>query len=122
MAATKWQRMKRWRRRKKEEEEEGEEEDDAEKDQMCQPHPQFPHSPYAHKNNHREKFVPQQFICYLIFKGVDWWSLGILIYELSKGETPFAASPLIRMYQKIISNQYTMPLHFTAPLKVTTTT
>ena len=42
-----------------------------------------------------------------------------MIYELSKGETPFAATPVIRMYQKIISNHYTIPLHFTAPLKVT---
>ena len=42
-----------------------------------------------------------------------------MVYELSKGETPFAASPPIRMYQKIIQeSQISMPTFFSSPLKV----
>merc|ERR1712142_214773 len=41
-----------------------------------------------------------------------------MVYELSKGETPFAASPPIRMYQKIIQeSQISMPTFFSSPLK-----
>ena len=41
-----------------------------------------------------------------------------MLYELSKGETPFSATPPIRMYQKIINNHISMPSFFSSALKV----
>lgn len=35
-------------------------------------------------------------------KGVDWWTLGILLYELMSGHAPFEASDPIETYQKIV--------------------
>lgn len=38
-------------------------------------------------------------------KGVDWWTLGILIYEMIAGEPPFVAEDddPIRIYQQVLS-------------------
>ncbi|KAK1745201.1 serine/threonine-protein kinase [Skeletonema marinoi] len=38
-------------------------------------------------------------------KGVDWWTLGILIYEMIAGEPPFIAEDddPIRIYQQVLS-------------------
>ena len=42
--------------------------------------------------------------------GVDWWALGILIFEMIFGNTPFNNDPNgnIKMYQKILA----MPVEF----------
>jgi len=33
---------------------------------------------------------------------VDWWTLGVLIYEMTHGRTPFLAEYHIQIYEKIV--------------------
>jgi serine/threonine protein kinase len=35
-------------------------------------------------------------------KGVDWWTLGVLIHELMSGHAPFEANDPMETYQKIV--------------------
>ncbi|XP_023945913.2 cAMP-dependent protein kinase catalytic subunit beta-like [Bicyclus anynana] len=48
---------------------------------------------------------------------VDWWSLGILLFEMSAGYPPFYASDPMRIYEKIVSGKYRTPTHFSTELK-----
>lgn len=41
-------------------------------------------------------------------KSVDWWSLGILIYEMVHGYPPFYDDNNLALYRKILSS----PLHW----------
>lgn len=45
---------------------------------------------------------------------VDWWSLGVLIYEMIAGRPPFYASNPMRIYEKILENLPTFPRAFPA--------
>uniref|UniRef100_A0A1B6KPA2 cAMP-dependent protein kinase n=1 Tax=Graphocephala atropunctata TaxID=36148 RepID=A0A1B6KPA2_9HEMI len=42
-------------------------------------------------------------------KGVDWWALGVLIFEMMSGRSPFFARQPIKVYEKILSNKYVFP-------------
>eukprot|EP01117_Protostelium_nocturnum_P009433 TRINITY_DN3367_c0_g1_i1.p1 TRINITY_DN3367_c0_g1~~TRINITY_DN3367_c0_g1_i1.p1 ORF type:complete len:429 (-),score=160.17 TRINITY_DN3367_c0_g1_i1:61-1347(-) len=42
-------------------------------------------------------------------KGVDWWSLGTLIYEMLTGLPPFYSQNINTMYQKILSGELRFP-------------
>jgi serum/glucocorticoid-regulated kinase 2 len=42
-------------------------------------------------------------------KAADWWSLGILLYEMSIGRSPFYDSNIERMYQKIQHDPLSFP-------------
>ncbi|KAG6922586.1 cAMP-dependent protein kinase catalytic subunit alpha, partial [Chelydra serpentina] len=50
-------------------------------------------------------------------KAVDWWALGILIYEMVAGYPPFFADQRIEMYEKIVSGKVRFPSHFSSDLK-----
>lgn len=47
----------------------------------------------------------------------DWWGIGILIYELSAGYTPFRDNKSMKVYENIIKGSYKMPLYFNENLK-----
>jgi serine/threonine protein kinase len=42
-------------------------------------------------------------------QNVDWWSLGILIFELSTFKTPFYANNSTEITQNVLSNQIKFP-------------
>lgn len=48
---------------------------------------------------------------------VDWWSLGILLFEMSAGYPPFYASDPMRIYEKVVAGKYRVPNHFSVDLK-----
>lgn len=45
-------------------------------------------------------------------KAVDWWALGVLVYEMAAGYPPFFADQPIQIYEKIVSGKVSFP---TAP-------
>eukprot|EP00128_Syssomonas_multiformis_P003931 Colp12_sorted_trinity150504_noHs@3396 len=45
-------------------------------------------------------------------QGVDWWALGILVFEMLAGYPPFYADQPIEIYEKIIAGRITFPSHF----------
>uniref|UniRef100_A0A673NHQ0 cAMP-dependent protein kinase n=1 Tax=Sinocyclocheilus rhinocerous TaxID=307959 RepID=A0A673NHQ0_9TELE len=50
-------------------------------------------------------------------KAVDWWALGVLIYEMAAGYPPFFADQPIQIYEKIVSGKVRYPSHFSSDLK-----
>jgi protein kinase A len=49
-------------------------------------------------------------------KSVDYWALGVVLYEMVAGSAPFYDKELILLYEKIISGVFHYPPHFTAEL------
>jgi serine/threonine protein kinase len=45
-------------------------------------------------------------------RGVDWWSLGVLFFELMSGYPPFYDEDPLLIYQKILAGKVTFPRHF----------
>jgi len=50
-------------------------------------------------------------------KAVDWWALGVLVYEMSAGYPPFFADQPIQIYEKIVSGKVRFPSHMSSDLK-----
>lgn len=50
-------------------------------------------------------------------KSVDWWALGVLIYEMTAGHPPFFSESTIKTYEKIVIGDVKFPTHFTTELK-----
>ncbi|KAI7862374.1 camp-dependent protein kinase 9 [Spinellus fusiger] len=45
-------------------------------------------------------------------KAVDWWALGILIFEMLAGYPPFFGENSFEIYEKILANKVQYPSHF----------
>jgi len=50
-------------------------------------------------------------------KGVDWWTLGILIYEMLASFPPFFDDEPMMTYRKIIQGKFKFPRYLSAPAK-----
>ena len=50
-------------------------------------------------------------------KAVDWWALGVLIYEMAAGYPPFMADQPIGIFEKVVSGKLRFPVHFSSSLK-----
>ncbi|PFH34964.1 protein kinase, cAMP-dependent, catalytic chain [Besnoitia besnoiti] len=51
-------------------------------------------------------------------KPVDWWTLGILIYEMMVGYPPFLDDDPLGIYQKILAGKFVFPKFFDKDAKV----
>lgn len=49
-------------------------------------------------------------------KSVDWWSLGVLIYEMVAGYAPFAAEESMERFENIVSGRLWVPGNFSEEL------
>ena len=49
--------------------------------------------------------------------GVDWWTLGILVYEMLVGQPPFVGATQLDTYHKITRGKYKMPTTFQREVK-----
>jgi len=45
-------------------------------------------------------------------KGVDWWTLGILIFEMLAGQPPFVDDDPMGIYQQILAGKISFPRYF----------
>lgn len=50
-------------------------------------------------------------------KAVDWWSLGVLIYEMNSGFPPFYHDDHMKLYEKILNPSPKYPTTFSNDLK-----
>ncbi|KAL0894507.1 hypothetical protein ABMA27_013090 [Loxostege sticticalis] len=48
---------------------------------------------------------------------VDWWSFGVLLYEMNAGYPPFYANEPMKTYEKIVAGKYRCPSSFNADLR-----
>lgn len=48
---------------------------------------------------------------------VDWWAVGVLIYEMAAGRSPFCADQPIQIYEKIVAGKVKFPSHFGDDIK-----
>ena len=50
-------------------------------------------------------------------KAVDWWTLGVLTYEMAAGYPPFIADNPVGIYEKVVSGKIRFPHHFSSSLR-----
>ena len=48
---------------------------------------------------------------------MDWWTVGVLIFEMTAGNVPFYSKDQQHMYRKIVQGNLYLPSHFTPELK-----
>ena len=49
--------------------------------------------------------------------GADWWTLGILVYEMLVGQPPFVGATQLDTYHKVTRGKYKMPTNLSRPTK-----
>ncbi|XP_072393598.1 cAMP-dependent protein kinase catalytic subunit alpha-like isoform X1 [Diabrotica undecimpunctata] len=50
-------------------------------------------------------------------KAVDWWSFGVLLFEMNAGYAPFSSADVMKIYERIIAGKYKCPATFTYELQ-----
>lgn len=50
-------------------------------------------------------------------KAVDWWSFGVLLFEMMAGYPPFPGTKPMDIYDKILEGNFELPPFFTSPSK-----
>jgi serine/threonine protein kinase len=50
-------------------------------------------------------------------KAVDWWSVGVLTYEMATKEPPFQHSDQLKLYEKILNAKLKMPYYLSEEIK-----
>jgi len=50
-------------------------------------------------------------------RAVDWWALGVLIFEMCAGYPPFYAEQPIQIYEKIVTGKVRYPSHMSKDLQ-----
>merc|ERR1712048_1231720 len=50
-------------------------------------------------------------------KGVDWWTLGILLFEMLSSTVPFDDAEVHNIYKKILKSHVKFPRFFSKPSK-----
>ncbi|KAG6444070.1 hypothetical protein O3G_MSEX003149 [Manduca sexta] len=48
---------------------------------------------------------------------VDWWSFGVLLYEMNAGYPPFYSNEPMKTYEKIVAGKYRCPSSFSSDLR-----
>jgi len=48
-------------------------------------------------------------------RAVDWWAVGVLIFEMRKGRSPFEAKEQMDMFRKITKCEFKFPRNFSEP-------
>lgn len=64
----------------------------------------------------REYIAPEIILSKGYGKSVDWWSFGVLIFEMNAGFSPFYAKDPMHIYEKISAGKYKEPPHFSVRL------
>jgi len=59
-----------------------------------------------------EYFAPEIVLNKGYSKPVDWWTLGVLVYEMMIGIDPFNDEDPMMIYQKIINGKVRFPVNF----------
>jgi len=59
-----------------------------------------------------EYLAPEVILRYGHGKAVDWWSLGILIFEMLAGYPPFVGQDPMEIYEEILAGKIGFPSHF----------
>ena len=50
-------------------------------------------------------------------RSCDWWSFGILIFEMTAGYPPFHANDPMAIYEKIVACRYRFASHFSTDVR-----
>lgn len=64
-----------------------------------------------------EYMAPEVILSKGYAKSVDWWGVGVLVFEMVAGFPPFLSVDSIKLFNKIIAVNYKMPSSFSGDLK-----